>query len=576
MPVVPRYSSPQVATRALPGVRVNPNAPASAFDVPSAPDLSGATRVVARIAAEEKQKADQVAGLEADNQLAKLETDLRVQALQRKGKDALGATEDVTGEWQKRVSEIEGSLANDTQRDFLERRAAQRYQSLYGTLERHAAIEHQAYDEQQTKSALDNRLSDAVENYADPAKVSRALAEARAIVADYGRRNGLPEETRKQQSEAVVSGIHTGVIDRMLANGDDLSARQYYDQVKAEISGTDTTRLEQSLEEGSVRGESQRQADRIMGLGLTRADALVEARKISDPDVQDMTVSRVNQRYSEMRAAEQEQRESLYLDATNRIDQAPGQRPRDVIPPSEWHSLTLGQRNALERRATEPTTNDDRAWLDFLSLDQESIAGLTRSEFEAKYWSRFDASHRGRAESLWLSTREAAENPGVVSPKLSSTLTFNQRVQNTMQQSGVIRANKTPSELSKEEAKTAALFETEAAKRVEAFELTELQGKRKATGEEVQQILDDMALRRVFVSKFGRDEEKPTFLIADEERGRAYVPYDDVPIGERNDLEARYEAAHPGKSAPEDLIEQAYGAVVLGDVARARELLGLQ
>ncbi len=106
MPIVPRYPVPQVETAPLPAARVSADAPAAAFGVPAAPDLSGVQRVFAQIVEEERQKADQLAVLDADNQLAQLGTDLETRALSRRGKEAFGALGETADEWQRRTAEI--------------------------------------------------------------------------------------------------------------------------------------------------------------------------------------------------------------------------------------------------------------------------------------------------------------------------------------------------------------------------------------------------------------------------------------------------------------------------------------
>src|SRR4051812_12925999 len=98
---VPRRGPGFVPTAPLPGARVSPEAPSSAFQPPAPVDLTGLQRGVQQLVEKEKNKADQLAVLDADNQLAQLQTDLASMATGRRGKDALGAQTDVTDQWKQ-------------------------------------------------------------------------------------------------------------------------------------------------------------------------------------------------------------------------------------------------------------------------------------------------------------------------------------------------------------------------------------------------------------------------------------------------------------------------------------------
>jgi hypothetical protein len=215
MPTVPRLE-PQVATAPLPGVRLSPDAPTGAFQPASGPDLSGAAEFFAR----ERAKGDQRAVLEADNQLSELAIKLQGEALKRRGKDALGATEATTAAWQQQAAEIEQhTITGEAQTLAFRQRAVARWASLHEAVERHAAAETHAYDDGEANKGLVNRLNDAVAHYTDPAKVRIAIAEQQAIVKDWGARNGLGAEELKDKLASVTSKTQTAVLERMLTNG---------------------------------------------------------------------------------------------------------------------------------------------------------------------------------------------------------------------------------------------------------------------------------------------------------------------------------------------------------------------
>jgi hypothetical protein len=179
VPIVPRLTGPSVATAPLPGARLAP------VEQQPAPELSGAERVVRDIWDREQQKANQVAVLDADNQLADLSTkllyDREAGILQARGKNALEASSKLPDKWQQGVSTIEQSLTNDAQRLAFRRMAVSRFDDVNTTTERHVDQELHAYDEQTTQAGVANAYADAIANYGDPARLpTRSRSSARS------------------------------------------------------------------------------------------------------------------------------------------------------------------------------------------------------------------------------------------------------------------------------------------------------------------------------------------------------------------------------------------------------------
>src|SRR5690606_11928717 len=140
-------------------------------------------------------------------------------------------------------------------------------------------------------------------------------------------RSGLPAEWTEAKVGETRSQTHAAVLGRILTTGNDLDATDYYRQHKAETTGADQAAAERDLEEGSLRGESQRQTARILETATTRNEAAAMAREsIADPKVQDEVVRRIDDHFSRSRTAQREQQEDLYLQSTNLLDANTGAR----------------------------------------------------------------------------------------------------------------------------------------------------------------------------------------------------------------------------------------------------------
>lgn len=568
MPTVPRYGG-GVASTAVNTPRENPNANHDAFGVQGPNVLEGAVPNLIQMVQVHKQKADQVANLASDNELAALESrllyDSKSGALNKRGKDAFDLPETVGEEWRKGVSEIEAKLGNKEQRLAFANSRAQREVNIHTAVQKHVSDQLKSYDDQETQSFLTNERSATLANYQDSQRVELGIDRQRAALTDYAKRNGMSPEKLKDLQQNATSQTYAGVLDRMLTNDQDLTATKYYKDVKEYMTGEDQGKIEKALEEGSLRGESQRQADVIVskfGKDWDKAQAAVVA--IQDPKIRDAVKVRVNQNFAEQRQIDQQKQEDLYLRATNMIDADPNRNARDVVPAPIWAQLNLGMRNALENRGGD-VTNDDQKWLNFLEKSPQEVANLNKVQFESQYWAHLDKQHRARAETLWNAAKDAMSNKEAQpNLHLATTLSFKDRLLNTAGKAGVVKPNETPAKFSRTEAKNYAGMEQEAAKQVELFERTQLQGKRPATGEEMQTIIDKVVLNRVFIDKpHSVDVKKLGWEVSADEQGKAYIPLDSIPAVELTPL--RNAITSRGSKITSRKLERLYAAVLMNN-----------
>lgn len=376
MPQVPVFNR-QVGEAPMPNVRLDDSAPTAAFQSPAPLDSSGMAQAYERMQAHD----DQLAVLDADNQLSEHAIALSSAALARKGKDALGATSDTKDQYMKAASDISGSLTNERQRLAFEQRAQARWASLHEQVERHTAAEAESYDRETTGAALTNRLNDAVSNYQDPQKVQQALAEQRAILTDFGNRQGMSPEVVTEKVGAVLSRTHTQILDRMLAAGDDLAAQRYYAANKDAVVGTDRVQVERALEASSSLGEAQRQTDAIMATpGITRADAEAKVRAIQDPKVRKLAQSNVDQEFLRRERDDRERSESAYQAAALWAEQH-GRRPVATV----WATLDLSQREAIDTRLKQLAGGEKQQtdWIKYYDWRQMAASPTTRAQFLA-------------------------------------------------------------------------------------------------------------------------------------------------------------------------------------------------
>lgn len=578
MPQVPRYGLPQVERRPLPGVRYPTDVPSGAGGVAPQIDISGLEKAAGqhfeaeldRFNQTEVQRAD---GVEASALETRILHDPEKGLLNLRGKNALEAKKQLDEQWTKGVSEIEKTLSNDAQRAAFRRAATIRKAQMDETVLRHTNKQLEDYEIETYEAGITNErdaATAAAVRGTDAAtlldRVSLAVARQRAAVADFAQRRGWSPEVRQQRLNDVTSATHRSVIARMLANEDDTEASKYYAEVKDALVGKDIVDVEGWVKEGTLRGESQRTADGILQKYSARGAAFEAAREIKDPKLRDLVETRLDHEFNRRNAIEREHQEDLYLRATNLVDARPGVPPRMVVPANEWAQLSLEHRRALENRQDAPGNNDDSTWLNFMSMGIEARGKLTKAQFEAAYWSKFDRSHRERAAELWRMSVDAVTR-GAASPELTTAVETLRQIDNTLRIAGIIKGDKDRGELVSSERRVYARFEQEAQERINEFETTQLQGKRKATFEERQKILDAMTYNKVFTDRGWwskqPENEKLVYDLSEDERGRAFVPFTQIPPAEAEALRRRI--INAGQKVTQSKIERAYAAVMMRD-----------
>jgi len=219
---------------------------------------------------DEVLRQDQVALMEADRKLGEWENNAlyhpQTGALSRRGKDAFSAPDEVSKSMKAASEGIRGELSNDRQRAAFDRAYIARQGDINKTMSRHVFTEARKYEEVETEAYVKNAQQSAILNYQDPERVGLEIEKARGAVIGFARRNGLGgSEYEKQKLRQVESDVHVNIIERYLSNGQDQSARRYFEQAKKDdrIAGDDIKGVEAKIKTAVVEGEGLRGSDDI-------------------------------------------------------------------------------------------------------------------------------------------------------------------------------------------------------------------------------------------------------------------------------------------------------------------------
>lgn len=382
MPVVPRLSR-QVGASALPDVKLTaaqtpeslgakPDPIASALINAGHSAAVMGEEVYGRIVDEERKRADQVAVLNADTQLAAWENarlyDPDKGALTIKGRDALPLPETVGDEYNKKADEIDAGLTTPAQKMAFRRIRAERGINVDATLRKHTFAEMQQYQAGELQSSLENSRSAAISNSSDPKRVSAELQRQVDAIATHAKQLGFGPEEIQKQKDATTSATLVGVIETELAQGHQKVAQTYFDETKGQIKGESLARLEKALKEGGVRQEGQKQSDAIIAAGGTLSQQLDKAKAIADPEVRDRATEYIEHHAAVQDKIKRDDLEAASTTAFNMLDKSNGNLR--TIPPTTWESFPGNVKASLRAYAEKLASGEtiDTDWKTFYGL----------------------------------------------------------------------------------------------------------------------------------------------------------------------------------------------------------------
>lgn len=565
MPQVPAGTSEQQIVRRQggPTARVSSNAPIEAFGGGASTAAVGraATQLgeqALNIAREEKQKADDVATTEAYTKTVQLRNKLMYDpqqgAMNRKGKDAFGVGEEYGTQFQQAADEIESSLTNDEQRAMYKRIREQELRDLEGNLTRHTFQQAQAYEEETTQASLLTQREDAVMNYQDPAKVQQSLAMQKNLIMAQAQRNGASPEVIEARMKDAESKTHEAVINRMLANGQDMAASEYYKNVKPAMLGSDATQLERALEEGSLRGQSQRNAIAITTKNGDLSSALAAVDKIKDQKLQDATRERVKQRFSEREQAINYASEQAFRGAYSIAEKT---RRKDDIPPDVWASMSPSQKSSIDAYLAKDTIQTD--WNDYYNLKTMASSTTLRDKFLTTDLLQY--RHKlGDTEFKELVNAQAEAKKGDTKA-LDGFRNDQQIVNDSLAEAGIDPTPKSGSKDSKTVNQFRRRVDEEVAKRQQATG-------QKVSNEEMQGIVDGLMIKGITERGFFWDTEKHFFEIEKGVDKQFDFDVKAVPPAERQKIESALKAK--GIEVTDDKVVGLYRRKLAGMVGARR------
>lgn len=494
MPRVPTWNQ-QVDRGTLPSAGFSANANATAMGGGFAAGTGAVADDFARAAQEEKQKADAVAVLGAQAQHGQALNAIEEQIRNTRGGDALKRGEDgglvlqqkALEQYGSQADKIAAGLSNDTQRAAFRADVVRSRVSLDGTIRDHVLRESDTYEAQAFGALMETSRNSAIAADGDPFRIGTEIGNQQRAIDEFAQRRGLPPEWVAEHTADAASKTHVAVIDRMLANGSDQGALEYYRQHNDEVVGGDKIGVEKALEISTNRGESQKQSDEIVAAAKDEGAALAAARKITDPKLRDETTNRVQAYYAENRSAlagSQQDAFNVGLQALNDPQNTKGMDgvPANVLAAMGPHREALESYAARRAKGEDPVT--DRVL--FYKLQIAASDAATRDDFAKEflpaYVDRLSTADFHELTKLQASVREKANDKEAQSRLTWGVTTREGLMADTFRQLGI----KTGDTASVDDATKAIALRGKVDQAMVALQARE---KRPATEEEVRKIV---------------------------------------------------------------------------------------
>ncbi len=390
MPRVPLINQ-QVQQRAPNAQSINLNTPLEALGGGATAQriggaINNASSVIFKEVERQKNKVNQSLLNEAETKLLQRQGELDVEINQFRGKKAYESKDYLEGEWKKAVEDINTSLPNEELKEAFRMAQERRFVASNTRAYQHMEVEGDKYEVGQLTNILDEYEKNAGLNYATVGstvgnnEVDTAIEEIKGKLEAFASSNDRDEDWVKANLEDRTSKVHRTVIKAMVDNGQDLAAKNYFKNKKKEFTNKDRQALEGVVRNGTILGESQRLSQDIFDGAKSESEALKEARKIKDPEVQKSTVASLKGLFNERDEIDQQQKKQKYEAIFDEL--ASGNAKFNRKNPKIM-SLDSDDQIRLERffNSGSKEKKNSRKYLEFIQMAEKDPERFKRTNF---------------------------------------------------------------------------------------------------------------------------------------------------------------------------------------------------
>ena len=313
MPVVPTYDNLRTSVAPMPGPQVAPMDGPARQAAQFGEAVGRAGGALQSIMLDEQQRADQTRIADAMNQAVaarlRLTHDKSDGYTRLVGRNALerpdgkGLDEEYAGRLKGDIDAIDAGLGNDQQRRAFRQQAGQMLVQFGADVAQYRNRQHTAYQISTAEGTIATARDMASLESGNPEAVAQAQGAIKDAVYELGQLHGWSAQEVTAKTVEHLAPMHASVVDAAVDGGRLDYARQYMEQVKAELTPQARKQLGAALKIGDTNARAQAFGDEVIGKGLTLSDALGEARKRFEGEAEVAAVREVKDRFGEQEIA---------------------------------------------------------------------------------------------------------------------------------------------------------------------------------------------------------------------------------------------------------------------------------
>lgn len=383
---------------------------------------------------EEKDKADNSVTLNTKskflNDYNKLWNDPESGFASLKGKETAVKQKEYINKFDEIANKHMQSLSNDEQRAKFKEIVRGYKEDFNKRSQGHIFNEVTTYNNQESESNLKYNQEFAVQNYTVPGKVGESLENQYQIIDEFGERNGLPKSEIEMRKLQASSNTHYNVLNQMVNDGDYKKAQAYVKMTQDKVDSDTALKMEDLVSRGTLKGESMEITDSIVSQGLSKREALQEARKIEDPNKRDSVVSRLKTRYAELDNFKKEDQFNTYNEVGKTILNGGSldDLPEEKVMKLSYKQLKEFQKYERDMKSGKTVETDLKVYHELERLASEKpnafkqlpltqyLTKLGESDF--KKFSKMQAGLRGGSEDAMNDLKDIRSRKDVVNQHL--------------------------------------------------------------------------------------------------------------------------------------------------------------
>lgn len=494
--------------------------------------LSNLGQSISKIELDAANEANQLRVQDAGNAAVTGFTELSTQFNQLRGADAMKPDDNGKSPLQNYQEQLQGKLrairdglGNDAQRQAFDLHAAQLTQRFNASATTHIVGQQKVYDDSVQDGSIAASRQMIAADPANPDAVDQGINAINFAVARKAQ--GLAPEYVKALQDEATSKTHADTIKTLLDSNNAEGALAYFDRYKDTIDPLSRATIKDKLDKEAAVTLSIKAVDSVWtGQGpkeatdpvmLADMETALREKYGKDPDTLRASIADLRQRASAWNAQQAELKASNASKIWQLVDA--GQGIAAIRQTPEWRAMSgTEQHEIIARIESEQTTRANRAAAlsareltdlqrqdrmafmthadSFLKdSDPAYLIGVSRATIEAKR-TQYGAEKTQELLNRWDSIDRAG-------PKRDANITAIKLTDDEMEaaawKNGILPAGKTFAKASAAQQEQYMQFRDGVQARINDYEQTHLEGKRKATQQEIRQVMDSFLTDKAFV-----------------------------------------------------------------------------